>query len=56
LQFFNRRFLSVKIMVMVLFMIVWVFQAREAISNKDRLNKAIESAQDAILQTDRSSP
>jgi sensor c-di-GMP phosphodiesterase-like protein len=42
-QFFNRVALGCKCFVVVLFLTIWVFQARKAISNKQRLNNAIES-------------
>jgi hypothetical protein len=44
-QFFNRISLSIKGVVIVLFMTIWVFQAKKAISNKERLKNAIESVE-----------
>jgi hypothetical protein len=41
--FFKRRALIIKGFVVILFLIVWVIQAEKAITNKDRLNNAIES-------------
>jgi hypothetical protein len=42
-QFLNRISLSIKCVLIVLFMIVWMFQATKAISNKVRFDNAIES-------------
>jgi hypothetical protein len=42
-QFFNRVALTGKCIVVVLFITIWVFQAKKAISNKARLKNAIES-------------
>jgi hypothetical protein len=45
-QFFNRAILTAKCVVVVLFITIWVFQAKKAISNKERLNNAIESVKE----------
>jgi hypothetical protein len=42
-QFFNRGALTIKGVVIVLFITIWLFQANKAISNKERLKNAIES-------------
>jgi hypothetical protein len=47
-QFFNRISLIIKGGVIILFLTVWVFQAKKAISNKDRLENAIESVRETI--------
>jgi hypothetical protein len=42
-QFLKKSSLIIKSAVIVLFLSVWVFQAKKAISDKDRLESAIES-------------
>jgi hypothetical protein len=42
-QFLKRTSLLIKSIVIILFLTVWVFQAKNAISNKGRLENAIES-------------
>lgn len=42
-QFLNRIDLSVKGIIIVLLLTIWVFQAKNALSEKERLNNAIES-------------
>jgi len=42
-QFLNKLSLSVKGLVIVLFLIIWCLQAKNAISNKHRLENSIES-------------
>jgi hypothetical protein len=42
-QFFNRIALTIKGVVIVLFITIWLFQAKNAIYNKERLKNAIES-------------
>jgi hypothetical protein len=49
-QFFNRVSLSIKGGIIVLFLVVWAFQAKKAISNKERLNNAIESVNNTSLR------
>jgi hypothetical protein len=44
-QFLKRYSLIIKSVVVVLFLTIWVFQAKKGISNKQRLNKAIESTE-----------
>jgi len=46
--FLNKASLIVKGLVIVLFTIVWVFQANKAIGNKDRLESALESVNDVL--------
>jgi len=47
-QFLNRLSLTIKSSVIVLFLIIWIFQAKKAISNTDRLQNAIELVKEAI--------
>ena len=47
-QFLNRISLSVKSIVIVLFVTIWMFQTNKAISDKARFNNAIESVKGAI--------
>jgi hypothetical protein len=42
-QFLHRTTLIVKCAIIVLFITIWTFQAKKAISNKDRLRNALES-------------
>jgi len=42
-EFFNKTSMIIKGSVILLFLTVWVFQAKKAISNKQRLKNAIES-------------
>ncbi|MCX6253722.1 MAG: hypothetical protein NTV31_04505 [Bacteroidia bacterium] len=42
-QFLKKSSLIIKSVIIVLFLTVWVFQAKKAISNKERLENAIES-------------
>ncbi len=44
-QFLNRTSLITKSIIIVFFLTVWIFQARRALSNEERLNNAIESAE-----------
>ncbi len=47
-QFLNRISLSIKCAFILLFMTIWVFQAKKALSNKARFDNAIESVQEKI--------
>ena len=42
-KFFNKVSLIIKSGIIVLFLTIWVFQAKKAITNKDRLENAIET-------------
>jgi hypothetical protein len=42
-QFLKRTGLIIKGTVIVLFLTIWIFQAKKVINNKVRLNNAIES-------------
>jgi hypothetical protein len=42
-QFFNKVSLSIKGGIITLFLVIWMFQAKKAISNNDRFINAIES-------------
>ena len=44
-QFFNKFSLFVKGGIIVLFLVIWMFQAYKAISNKDRFDNAIKSVE-----------
>jgi hypothetical protein len=41
-QFFNKRSIPARVIVIIVFLTVWVFQTGEALSNEDRLANAIE--------------
>ncbi len=43
IQFLKRSSLVIESAVIVLFLTIWTFQAKNAISNKERLNNALES-------------
>jgi len=47
-QFLNRLSLTIKGSIIVLFLIIWIFQAKKAISNTNRLQNAIELVKEAI--------
>jgi hypothetical protein len=51
-QFFNKATLTIKSVIVALFLIIWVLQAGNALSRKERLNNAIESAEkDKIISS-----
>jgi hypothetical protein len=45
-QFLKKTSLMIKSAIIVLFLTIWTFQAEKAISNKERLNNALESVKD----------
>jgi hypothetical protein len=47
-QFFNKASLLIKGGVIVLFLVIWTFQAKRAISNKVRFDNAIESVNGVV--------
>lgn len=47
-QFFKRSSLIIKSFIIVLFLTIWTFQAKKAISNKQRFQNAIESVESQI--------
>jgi hypothetical protein len=46
-QFLKRISLYSRFVIILLFMTVWLFQAKNSISNKDRFNNAIESVKES---------
>ena len=42
-KFFNKRAIAIKGVIVLLFLVIWTFQAERAITNKERFKNAIES-------------
>ncbi len=47
-KFFNKTSLVIKTNIIILFLTIWIFQVRKAISNENRLKNAIESVTNKI--------